>query len=398
MRRMLAVVALVIGYGSLYPFNFHFELAMNNDWWHWLFDVSAATSRGDVLGNVLLFIPLGFIAAFGWHDRSLAEHRTWRFGLLLAACVYALVLQMAQVMLPSRVASMSDTWANLLGIAIGALAFKIIASQKMATWMQSDRVIAERAIPAFLVCCWLGYLWFPFIPSLRWEQIVYSFRPLTHWHLLSPFNWLDDWVFWSLFWWLLARMLPRSPSMWQQVGMVIAIMLVQAVLVRNIMTLSHVLAALVSIATLPVIARFKDHQLAIFLLCWWLLRVWYPFHLQPTSGHFSWIPFSGFLTGSHWINSFVIFESVFILGAIAYCLRHGFTQWQFGWNKYVIPLVATAWILMVEVGQIWFGDKRFSVSSSFIFALLYFSFDRLKHSAEMISPTVTIEQKLDQET
>ncbi|NVJ49843.1 MAG: VanZ family protein [Gammaproteobacteria bacterium] len=382
MRRMLGMVTLIIGYGSLYPFNFDPMLASTTDWSTWFFDVSAATSRGDILGNVLLFFPLGFIAAYGWHDGERLHHRSWRLGVVLGACFFALLLQMLQVMLPTRIASMSDTWANIAGLLLGLIIYRVIASRTLAQYLNSDRVLVERVVPAFLLCCWLGYLWFPFIPSMRLDQFLYSFRPLSHWHLVTPFAVLDDWFSWSIFWWLLNRFLARPLKVYQQLLLIALIILVQAGLLRNILSLASLFAALLALVTLPLVTRMKEYSLALALLFWWSLKVWFPFNWVPDSSALSLIPFARFLTGSHWINSFIIFETLFFLGAIAYCLRFHPSVAQTDWRRLQVPVVATLWIALVEVGQIAFGERRIAASSSLLFALLFFSMERLKQSAE----------------
>jgi hypothetical protein len=62
MRAILLLIAVMISYGSLYPFHF----AANH---HWLAEAAGLFSmptlrmgRGDLVGNLLLFVPYGLVA------------------------------------------------------------------------------------------------------------------------------------------------------------------------------------------------------------------------------------------------------------------------------------------------------------------------------------------------
>lgn len=79
-----------------------------------------AYSRGDVIINVLGFIPLGFLAM-----SLLAEMRRTAFwqslGWVVAFCLYvSLSIEIVQYFLPGRSSSMVDLLTNTLGALVGA--------------------------------------------------------------------------------------------------------------------------------------------------------------------------------------------------------------------------------------------------------------------------------------
>ncbi|MBC7617499.1 MAG: VanZ family protein [Candidatus Saccharibacteria bacterium] len=113
-----------------------------------------------MLGNVLLFAPLGLITMLNWVP-------AW--GLLRAAIssvvigfLMALGLQVLQIFLPSRDAALADVAWNMLGMVGGALAGSYIASKKPG--------LAALSPDKFMPLCLLGGLiaieWLPLIPSL----------------------------------------------------------------------------------------------------------------------------------------------------------------------------------------------------------------------------------------
>ena len=61
MGLLLFLVACLITYGSLYPFEFSQDGVNQAAIDAFLASWSVPSSRGDILGNVVLFIPLGLI-------------------------------------------------------------------------------------------------------------------------------------------------------------------------------------------------------------------------------------------------------------------------------------------------------------------------------------------------
>jgi VanZ family protein len=118
MRKLVVAVSVLIIYGSLYPF--HFDLAsFDPSMLPTLFDFRMGRiGRGDLLANIVLFLPFGFFAM------QAAEHRTrWTSWLtiLIAGFILAHTIQIAQLVIPGRVPSTGDTILNMLGCALGCL-------------------------------------------------------------------------------------------------------------------------------------------------------------------------------------------------------------------------------------------------------------------------------------
>ena len=126
--RLLAPILFLIIYGSLYPFNF--SVAKPDSLVRLFFDGKLFTSAGDMLGNVLLFAPLGLIAMLNWAP-------AW--GLTRAAISAALIgfsialgLQILQIFLPARDAALADVIWNMAGMLSGAAAGGYITTNKSA--------------------------------------------------------------------------------------------------------------------------------------------------------------------------------------------------------------------------------------------------------------------------
>ena len=147
--------AVFIVYGSLFPFDF----ASNPRPVETVFvDWNPFLNRSDAVDNILLFVPLG--AALWFAGRSSAS----RWALVGASWVLlGLGLQVAQLYLPSRVASMTDAINNAFGLGIG-----LQLSRTLAPWLQRKQLVSGSVDPLamLLVAFWYVYESFPFLPTL----------------------------------------------------------------------------------------------------------------------------------------------------------------------------------------------------------------------------------------
>ena len=109
---------MLILYGSLFPFHFSAPGA---------FDLDTAfgnlhfqpTSRGDIVANILLYLPLGFCLALAWpaHRRRI----TALVCSVAAGTLLSLSVEVLQVYSIGRVSSLTDVLINATGTLAGAL-------------------------------------------------------------------------------------------------------------------------------------------------------------------------------------------------------------------------------------------------------------------------------------
>ena len=113
----LATILLIL-YGSLFPFRF--SSLREVDVWGLITGLGfARTSRGDVVANLLLYIPLGMCLMLAWPQRwTRTRGFIWAVAL---GTLLSLLVELLQVHASSRVSSLTDLVLNAAGTAIGAL-------------------------------------------------------------------------------------------------------------------------------------------------------------------------------------------------------------------------------------------------------------------------------------
>lgn len=133
---LLASVAVVV----LAPFEFAAPGPL--EWWP---AGSGGTTIADVVLNVVLFVPLGFLA-----DRLGGGRRApWRTALL--GVVVSLAIEVTQLFIPGRYTSLVDVASNGAGAWLGAVGSAVLRRSIGADARLAGRLILELPL--------VGYLW-----------------------------------------------------------------------------------------------------------------------------------------------------------------------------------------------------------------------------------------------
>jgi len=307
MKYLFLLAVLLIGYGSLYPFDFRAQGAPLGA----LFEFGS-TTRGDFLGNLALFLPFGYLGMVAWSRPG----RLARFVIVVVlGAVYGTALQWLQLYLPSRdPAVLRDVVPNIVGTVVGALAGM--------TPLLDVRRLGERGgtrpAPWVLVCFWLAYRLVPFVPSIDLQAWKDSLKPLRDWRPLPWISVVHDAAAWTAVGCLWAAApLGRLSVRWLPV-LVLATLGLEVLIVDNRVSPGNVAGAALGLALSLVLAR-RPGPVAVLLAAAILLAGLRPG--EGAAGGFEWVPFGGFLSGSMLVNAQSLFEKAFLYGALVWLAR-----------------------------------------------------------------------------
>lgn len=117
-RGSIAVWAALIAYASLYPF--HPVRWPPPEVVGVFFSAPRYVARSDIAFNVIAYVPLGTLACLYFRERG--DRRAILKAALFGAA-FSLVMEVAQLFIPRRVATLADLLANFGGAVAGALLF-----------------------------------------------------------------------------------------------------------------------------------------------------------------------------------------------------------------------------------------------------------------------------------
>lgn len=343
----LVLMALLAAYGSLYPFRFvapaSFEMALRalfaqTQWW---------TSRGDVAGNVVLFVPIGVAIVYAtarcsglWRRRAL---------YVCAVALFALLLQIAQIYLPARTAALSDALWNTVGAVIGIALGQAVLSRLPRWSLQGDHYTA---LVLLVIASWLGWRLWPFEPAFGVPQVYRTIKPLLRLDPIHPWSLASMAV--SLI--LIAAVVERLRHAWRWLlGAAALGLAVRFVLAGQAISTSVLLGTLIGLSLGLIVQRVGLARAAPWVIA--LAMIWYsaeslrPFLFMPRPAAFSWLPFAATLRGAMDINLASLCGMVFLSGALM-LIGTRLTPVPGRW-----AVLLGAWLLLLELIQRWIPTR-----------------------------------------
>lgn len=349
MKILLFIILVLIAYGSLYPFDFNPDLLSSSDFFS-LFRINPFdTSRGDILANIVLFIPFGIFAMLAQATPALFfRQRVARLTFIVSwGLLFAFVLQLLQLGLPGRNAAIHDLAWNGLGIGLGILLIELPLFQHFFK-QPHDRVSLD--IPILMACAWIGYRLFPFIPSIDLQLMINTLKPLFQNPSLE-FTWLIQNVTgWLLTFHFLSIGNKRYAKIHFFLLLLLSVFVLQLFIVNNVLHINEVVGGFLAITFWPLLSR-RNHStlLAILGFITILSMDFYPFVWNNEAANFHWIPFSGALNGNLEINIMATLNKGFLYASLIWLLAEAGTRLA------IATIFVAAFLFFCELSQVYIG-------------------------------------------
>jgi VanZ family protein len=315
-----AALVIVIVWGSLYPFTFynrgtfaaglHFLIRT----WRYLPD------RGDVISNILLYLPLGYFAVPAMRRMPFAASVAIAtvFGTLLSAS-----MELTQFWDLGRAPAVSDLYSNALGTLLGALA----ARMNPRTWdFPLLGKIAWRPFVLLLLVFWLGNRLFPYVPALYLRMhFLWAMPTLSRATLPVLGRYTVDWLAVALLLEALFGLAKSRIAIGLMAGLVIAGRLIVGVAVP----LEELAALLAAVVWIGFVSRISARAILIAILFTWSVtfEALKPFHFDLPAHRFGWIPFLSLIDGPRENGVRVFFEKAFTYGALVWLAARAGLSW-----------------------------------------------------------------------
>jgi VanZ family protein len=356
-----AMIAAVIIYGSLYPFAFRAHGGLDDAVAALLASWAHRTSRGDVISNVLLYIPFGLFAV----NALAAGSRALRIGFVTTAGLLLSVgIELVQFYEVARNSVMSDVYCNTAGTFLGAIAGAVFHADARLPFAER---IAARPLPVLLLAAYGGDRLFPYVPAIDLHKYWDALKPLVFNPTVAPAD-----LYRHMTAWLVVAVLLESLSGAERRRQVFA-MLVLAVLIARILIVGTILspaevcgAALALLLWLAVLAHlpFRTGMVALLLIGAIVIESLAPFRFLPAARPFGWIPFLSLMEGSIEVNVRSMFAKVFTYGSLLWLLTRS------GLGPGAATTFSAAMVLALRYAQTYLPGRSAEITDCLIVLIL----------------------------
>lgn len=372
-RRFLFVtfaVMAVILHGSLYPYDFHVPpdssgpvLALLRSWG------SRSDSFGEMMANILLYMPLGFFAALAIRARPQLLIVTL-LGIALSTAI-----ELTQFYDAGRVTSLTDVSLNTLGTLLGALSATIV---RIPFGLPIFKAPLARPVPFILLITMFGYRLYPYVPTIDLHKYWHSVKAIILYPSVDAAGAFRYFALWLTICFLTADALGRARS-WFFIFCVGAIVFGGKIMIVNQwLSLNEVVGAgLAAVLWLAVLQRSSRGAaiVALVLCALVVLSRLEPFEFRAIPGRFGWLPFQGFLRGSLSVNVQSLFEKAFLYGSLVWIAGRA------GVNLRVATIAAALLILMTSIVEIYLPGRSAEITDALITLLMGMIFISLTGTA-----------------
>lgn len=380
-RVLWTLFALFVVYGTTFPFTFDLKALSLVEMqrrvnWH------PFSSIPDMVQNILLFMPFGFLGYF-----SLIHKSSWlrKLAIVLLGAGLSLSVEFLQIFSENRWPALADVFTNTAGTAVG-LCLGILLKKSVLGFKAhpvSRRFLdAPSAFPAlvFLILLVAG-IWEPFDFSLDIGGIWNHVKPLLR-HPLH-FSMPDEDVFASIQFLLASLFLCRvfQEAGWRRPassGMLVLFCAgiglegSQFIIVSRYPEVQDVLVGMLGTTLGAILFHFpgfRDRRwiwsiasiLGVFSAA--TVRSLHPFHFKAVPSHFNWIPFlpqyeatTAAALGNFLANGMVYFPIGFLVGYFFPNARQA---------SRVTLILSGVIALVLEIAQGWVVGRFSDVTSVF---------------------------------
>jgi VanZ family protein len=314
-----AILAAVILYGSLYPFDFHVPQNGPGPLQTLLAGWNHRPGRGDFLSNILLYVPLGFFAAWSLESRVNAVARLC-LALLLGACL-SICIETLQYYDAGRDPQATDIYSNTLGTVIGA-GLTFLLNNSIAARFFGQRI--SHRVPLMLLGAWAGYKLYPFVPVIDLHKYWNALKPIVLYPTASWSGLFTHAASWIAAAFLTSRVTEGKYEAFWFAAFVAFVMIAKILIMDAGLSVEDVAGAAIALVWLLATKGREKGRLitALPVLALSVLATRLePFVFTRSAGNFGWVPFSGFMHGSINVNVLSFLEKFFLYGSLIWLLQ-----------------------------------------------------------------------------
>jgi hypothetical protein len=358
----IASFVLII-YGTLFPFSFQADANTGGILAAFIHSVSVRPGGGDLISNIVLFLPFGFLGMQALSPRIPAFMRVVLVFALGVAT--SLGIEIAQYYLTMRSTSVYDLGLNAISVLIGA----IVGSADWQRLIAGGKVHGMRPrsiFPLVMIAAWAAYRFFPYVPTIDFQQVKDAIKPLL---AITPLPLADVVRHFGMvlaLGMLLQAVLPPARAKQALVLLALGVIAAKPFIVTKVISPAEVIGTIAALALwLAFLSRATSRTIIVVAIFAAALAMQglTPFELRTEPEHFSLVPFSGFVQGSMAVNLQSFVEKVFLYGTLVWLIV------QAGGSTYLSLALVVSFTTLLELAQRYIVDRNPEITDP-ILALL----------------------------
>ena len=316
---LLLLVLLGILYGSLFPFEFRERnypggslLYLVSTWREW-------DHPGDLLANILLYLPFGFLAASAFPRRLPGAVNF--FLTMIAGVALSSAVEITQFHDLGRITSMGDVYANGIGAASGAAVGLLFGASSRWPFVGE---FAANPSEALLLTAFFAYRLYPYVPVIDLHKYWHAVRSM----LMTPSLPSGEFLRYLVTWLFIAAIVhvlygPRRFTLLFSL-VCSAEFIGKVIIIHNALKLDDLLSAAGAWLLWTALLRRlpgKFGVLALVFAAMVAIERLEPFRFEAFPRAFGWIPFASFMHGSNGVDIQAFCQKVYEYGGLIWLLN-----------------------------------------------------------------------------
>lgn len=322
------ITVAIIYYGSLYPFDLRPLENPSQSVANLLGTVGQWDRPGDLISNILLYIPCGLFAMLALRGRSHGRNMPSALSAIVIASIAGTLIsasvEFLQFYTSSRNPTFGDIYANAIGSILGACAGIAGYRHLQPRWLGA---LAQHPRAALVLALWLGGRLYPYAPTIDLHKYWHAVKPL----FISPTLPLFDLLRYSIMWLLIAALIHScyGSRRWRYVFPLFAMAFFAAkvLITDNIVKPADLLGCMLALTLwlmLFVSLRARYVLLALPFLGLLLATMLSPFSFSDMQLRgYGWVPFKSLMYGSIGVNVQSFCEKSALYGGMIWLLARG---------------------------------------------------------------------------
>jgi VanZ family protein len=233
----------------------------------------------------------------------------------------SLTMELTQYYDIGRDTEATDLYTNTVGTFIGATVAMLFSNRLS---LPLFREIMARPVPTLLIASWLGYRFYPYVPTIDLHKYWHAIKPVILDPIPAALPLYRHTAIWLALFVLIEAIAGRRRSALLAPLFAAFVLSMRVPIISTLLNAAEIFGGVIAVCVWPLLLivnrRMRAALLFLVLGGYVILERLEPFQFGPYARPFGWIPFNGFMNGSVEIDALSFMEKSFLYGSLLFLL------------------------------------------------------------------------------